>query len=314
MLLAGAGAIGVAGAATYYRNRAQPRPELSLDDEEPEILDAPADKTKTWKESAGRDSGGDGYVFGDLSRGAIVRIFGKTERTEDHDAEAAGDAQHTQVQKLVREAVRLYRARGYCGSINMAQTVAYFNESVSVRVDGPAAGEPMPWEKPRRKSKRSAAAKQTADELAAAVAEEAVALALSDASSDDAGDVGAMSKHGQAGYVFTTLLARLERRAKSWEAIAGDEKLDPSLTQSAHIGFAIPVIKVGWGLSVSLTVSASSLLRWSEHEAMLAAIANGDQNAKALHAQALANAANWKASDLAHGPGADPAMALELDE
>jgi len=276
MLLAGAGVIGAAG--VYYARRPQPE----IDDEEPELLDGPLDtdvasgapaETKTWREAAGRNSGRDGYVFGDLSRGAIVRVFGRSERTEDSEAEAEGDAQHTQVQKLVRESVRLYRARGYCGSINCSHTVAYFNESVSLRVEGPAKGEPMPWDKPPARKRAASSSKQTADELAAAVAEEAIALALDDASSDDAADVAAMAKHGQAGYVFATLLARLERRAMSWQEMAGSEGLDPSLTQSAHIGFAIPVIKVGWGVSVSLTVSASSLLRWSEHEAKLAATA-----------------------------------------
>ena len=41
-------------------------------------------------------------------------------------------------------------------------------------------------------------------------------------------------------------------------------RLDPSLTSSAHIGFALPVIKIGWGVSVSLTVSTSSLLRYAK--------------------------------------------------
>ena len=82
--------------------------------------------------------------------------------------------------------------------------------------------------------------------------------------------VAHIQKEGQAGLVFTTLLARLERRASSWAALSGMEKLDPMLTQSAHVGFALPVIKVGWGVSISLTVSASSLRRWQEHEAAIA--------------------------------------------
>lgn len=255
---------GVGAAGAYLMSS---KPKEAVDGEEPEMV-APA---QTWKESAGRSEGRDGYVFGDLSRGVIARYFGKGDRTDDAAAEAAGDAQHTQVQRLVREAVVLFRARGYCGSINMGQTVAYFNESVSVRVDGPGAGEALPWEK------APSVGECTADVLAAAVAEEAIALALDDADyaavkQRDASSVAAIAKSsGQAGYVFATLLARLERRAKSWRALAGDEKLDPSLTQSAQIGFAIPIVKLGWGVSVSLTVSASSLLRWAEHEANLAA-------------------------------------------
>ena len=66
-------------------------------------------------------------------------------------------------------------------------------------------------------------------------------------------------------------LARLERRAESWQAFSGVEAIDPMITQAAQIGFAIPIIRLGWGVSVSLTVSASSLLRWAEHEAAMTA-------------------------------------------
>ena len=49
------------------------------------------------------------------------------------------------------------------------------------------------------------------------------------------------------------------------------EGLDPNLTSSAQIGFALPVIKLGWGVSVSLPVSTSTLLRWAERETAPAA-------------------------------------------
>lgn len=63
--------------------------------------------------------------------------------------------------------------------------------------------------------------------------------------------------------VFATLFSRLERRAANWEALSGVEGLDPTLATSATIGFALPVIKVGWGISVSFSVNKSSLLRWA---------------------------------------------------
>lgn len=263
MLAMGAGLVAAGGAAGAYMIRGTRQGGEAVDDEEPEMLDVP---TRTWKESAGRTGGRDGYVFGDLSRGVAVRYFGKSGATDDTAAEEEGDAQHTQVQKLVREAVALFRARGYCGSINMGHTVAYFNESVSVRVDGPGAGDALPWEK------TTVDDESTDDTIAAAVSEAAIALALDEASGKESepSSVTQISKSGQAGYVFATLLARLERRAKSWEVLSGDEKLDPSLTQSAQVGFAIPIVKLGWGVSVSLTVSASSLLRWAKYEATLA--------------------------------------------
>lgn len=229
-------------------------------------------------ESRPRRSGRDGYVFGDLTRGMAVRVFGKGEA----DVEAEGDARQTQVQRLVSEAIKLYRARGYSGSINMAHTVAYFNESVSLKVDGPSADAPAPWELPGGDEKAEGDGDETPadvtdDELAEALTHHAITEALGETVNPmhaSQAAVAQLGKEGQAGLVFATLLARLQRRAKSWQALKGFEGLDPSLTQSAQIGFALPVIKIGWGVSVSLTVTTSSLLRWAEHEASLAGSAS----------------------------------------
>lgn len=273
---AGATAIGAAG-AYLYRARGVDHAGNDMD-EEPEVLDMPISSDDkpvvnvSWKSSSGRASGREGYVFGDMTRGIICRTFGKaTSTTEDSAAEAAGDAQYSQVQKLVREAIKLYRARGYNGSISMSQNVAYFNESVSVNVKGPAEGDLLPWEKTKNNDPakaRSAQCVALSDEkLAAEVAEDAIAFAL-DAEVGSASSA-ALAKDSEAGYVFATLIARLERRAKSWDALKSDG-VDPNLTQSAHIGFAIPIVRVGWGVSISLQVSASSLVRWTEHEAAIA--------------------------------------------
>jgi hypothetical protein len=196
--------------------------------------DAPTANAKSWRESAGRENGPDGYVFGDLTRGVVVRLRGGPKTTEEQAAEAEADQQYSHVQVLVRDAVRIFRARGYTGTINMSQNVAYFTESCSVRVDGP--------------------------KLADALACVSDVLSAEEASNT-------MGEHGRAGKVFATLLARLERRACAWQALAGGEDLDPMLTSSAHIGFALPVIKLGWGVSVSLTVTTSSLLRYAAHSA-----------------------------------------------
>jgi len=195
------------------------------------------DKTagKSWRASAGRDSGPEGYVFGDLTRGVVVRLRGEPTTKEEDAIEAEGDERYSHVQVLVRDAIRIFRARGYTGTINMSQTVGHFSESTAVRVDGPKDGV-VPWEDARGDS-----------------AAEAASIA--------------MGEHGKAGKVFATLLARLERRAAAWESFSGDESLDPSLTSSAHIGFSVPIIKIGWGVSVSLTVTTSSLLRYAKYAA-----------------------------------------------
>ena len=68
-------------------------------------------------------------------------------------------------------------------------------------------------------------------------------------------------ENSAAGSVFATLLSRLERRAEGWPLLAGMDGVDPMLSSSAQIGFALPIIKLGWGVSVSLSVTQSSLLR-----------------------------------------------------
>lgn len=245
MLLAGGVVSAGVAAAGVYAHKGWGGPNVSAaTEEEGEMVniddagpDQPASSRSTWRESAGRTTGRDGYVFGDLTRGGIRNFYGtKTaaEVEEDKAIEAASDEQYTQVQKLVREAVKVFRARGYNGSINMSHTVAYFNESCSVKVD---ASEDAPW--------------------------------LTGCDEGSATSMDAVTEQGKAGRVFTTLLTRLERRALAWESMSGNEGLDPSLTSAAQIGFAIPVVKLGWGVSVSLTVTTSSLLRWSAHYASL---------------------------------------------
>ena len=88
MLATGAAAITAIGGYGAYLglSRSKDTNAPTPIDDEPEVVG------RTWKESAGRTSGRDGYVFGDLSRGVIVRVFGQNEA--DAAAEAQGDAQH----------------------------------------------------------------------------------------------------------------------------------------------------------------------------------------------------------------------------
>jgi len=285
MIAAGIGIIGTATAATAYLRSGGK--EVESDNSEPVLVDAPTEEKesqRTWKESARRTEGRDGYVFGDVTRGVVARVWGTGKETVDEAAEAAkieadADEKHSHIQLLIREAVRLYRARGYCGTINMSSTVAYFTESVSVSVKKP---EMPPWE--------ANSGSDAEDATAASVKHLAAA-------------------NGKAGLVFKTLLSRLERRAKSWQAFAGVEGLDPNLTSSGQIGMRVPVINVGWGVSISLTVSASSLLAWTEHEARCAAIDEADAVATEVGA---AVAAQTVQGSLVSEPSPEP-DATEVD-
>ena len=85
MLATGAAAITAIGGYGAYLglSRSKDTNAPTPIDDEPEVVG------KTWKESAGRTSGRDGYVFGDLSRGVIVRVFGQNEA---ESADAAAEA------------------------------------------------------------------------------------------------------------------------------------------------------------------------------------------------------------------------------
>lgn len=169
--------VAVAGTAIYQRYNAQPTPDTEEGEEEEEqeneetseaaenkgtVVPAgqdPADKLAsqwkasssqdTWKASAKREEGPDSYVFGDITRGIYSRLtagFASSDPAQAAVIEADAEEKATQVQRLVRDAVILFRARGYEGSISMTHTVGYFTESARVSVTAPKeAPEPSRW-------------------------------------------------------------------------------------------------------------------------------------------------------------------------
>ena len=58
-----------------------------------------------------------------------------------------------------------------------------------------------------------------------------------------------------------------QARATSWQNLAGVR--DPLLGSAGSVGVTLPLINVGWSVSVSLTVYQSTLLRWMECVARL---------------------------------------------
>ena len=111
MIAAGIGIIGTATAATAYLRSGGK--EVESDNSEPVLVDAPTEEKesqRTWKESARRTEGRDGYVFGDVTRGVVARVWGTGKETVDEAAEAAkieadADEKHSHIQLLIREAV-----------------------------------------------------------------------------------------------------------------------------------------------------------------------------------------------------------------
>ena len=109
------------------------------------------------------------------------------------------EARYDRVQRLVRDAVAIYRARGYGGTITVSQKVGIFTEACTLRVEPPASA---PWTSP-------------CDDKAAATTA-----------------ANPESRDAKAGRVFQTLFARLERRAQAWQKLSGVEGLDPLLQAS----------------------------------------------------------------------------------
>ena len=57
------------------------------------LLDRPAPTTKTWREAVGRESGRDGYLFGDLTRSVVGRLRGDAKLTGTMGTEGAPSRQ-----------------------------------------------------------------------------------------------------------------------------------------------------------------------------------------------------------------------------
>ncbi len=170
----------------------------------------------TWKESAHRDEGPDGYVFGDITRGVFARCFS----SQSEEMEKNGDISYSQLQMILYQAIHIYKKRGYIGTISMSHTVGYFTESCTVDISK--------------------------------CLDHSCKVNISDT---------------KISRIFETLVQRLEKRAKGWDNYIDGIDFDPSLTSSAQIGFRTPIINIGWGLSISLTITKSSLLKWIDKNA-----------------------------------------------
>ena len=87
-----AGGIGLSAPSirTYAETFVQEAARAEVDVSETTKEDG-AEKARTWKESAGRKEGRDGYVFGDISRGVAARLFKGTPPIEaEEDAQPVG--------------------------------------------------------------------------------------------------------------------------------------------------------------------------------------------------------------------------------
>jgi len=215
-----------------------------------------------------------------------------------HDVPDSDEQYYSQTERLVRAAVFVYRSRGYNGTITIAHKVGIFTETVSIQVrpSSESDNSPTPIGGPAATGDGvggGAGVEPTADIATEGAPDMTVGGTAGGAA---VGDAALMhSENAKVGRLFEMLLGRLERRAASWDAM--DHDLDPVLGASATLGFAMPFIKVGWGITVSLSITKSSLLRWARGVSLPQAPNGCPRVGKRFHTPDSACSSAFAASD-----------------
>ena len=133
---------------------------------------------------------------------------------------------HGWLQRTFARTVGLYKLRGYGGSISVSVQLGFVAESISAHI---APGEPGRGDDP--------------------------VAAISDSTWLESGEE-------RVARLLRSLVARMERRAIAWSHVPNVP--DPMLGSQGAVGLTLPFIKFAYSVSIALTVSRSSLLRWIE--------------------------------------------------
>jgi len=188
--------------------------------------DAAEEKAEGTADDAGEASAAEGATDAADDRGASSDD-GQGGGASRSRTTGDGEEQSSQAAQMIKDAVALYKHRGYTGTIAISHKVGIFTETCSLGVRGDDVHKP------------AAVAENEADAPAGTVS----------------------WADSTASRAFDGLLARLERRAIGWDTF--DSDVDPVLGASASVGLNLPVIKLGWGFTISLSITKSSLLRWA---------------------------------------------------
>ncbi|KAH8069769.1 hypothetical protein JL721_5659 [Aureococcus anophagefferens] len=141
--------------------------------------------------------------------------------------EGGAGSDHGWLQRTFARTAGLYRLRGYGGRVAVSVQLGFVAESIAADV---APGEPGAGDDPE--------------------------TAVADA---------AWLEAGEERRAPPSLVARMERRAIAWSHVPNVP--DPMLGSQGAVGLTLPFIKFAYSVSIALSVSRSSLLRWMEHSA-----------------------------------------------
>ena len=136
--------------------------------------------------------------------------------------------------------IKLYRARGYTGNVSVSGQFGIYGEKLSKWIT------------------ESQTEKPSVDRYLHVVS------GGSGASKVDDGIVDSLrieTEDSRTARLIRTLIRRMEKRASEWKT-EGYEDINPEIGSEGTLGLTIPVINVGWTITVSLTVNAKALLHW----------------------------------------------------
>ena len=143
--------------------------------------------------------------------------------------EGGAGSDHGWLQRTFARTAGLYRLRGYGGRVAVSVQLGFVAESIAADV---APGEPGAGDDPE--------------------------TAVADAAWLEAGEE-------RVARLLRSLVARMERRAIAWSHVPNVP--DPMLGSQGAVGLTLPFIKFAYSVSIALSVSRSSLLRWMERSA-----------------------------------------------
>jgi len=174
--------------------------------------------------------------------------------------DGAAPSDHGWLQRTFSRCAGLYRARGYAGNITVSGQLGFVTESIGVKFPLEEAAQSF--------SKSHGPSDKAADGSAPSGGGEDGGASLDDGGEEAVGhSVSRWLETGDArvARLLRGLVHRLEQRALAWEHVPGVS--DPTLGCQGALGIHLPVVQIGWSVTIQLIVYKSTLLRWMEWSA-----------------------------------------------
>lgn len=177
---------------------------------------------------------------------------------------AAAEAADAQGGKWMRDTfariVRVYRCRGYSGNVSIGGQFGIYGERIAKFIQEHEVPPPS--------------------------AQRIISAALSEGSGPvkDPAMMDSLrleTEHSRMAKLLRSLISRMETRAAQWQEVPDAVDADPEIGSDGTLGVTLPIVNIGWSITVSLSVSASALVRWQT--------VRGEAQAEILAAKALAH-------------------------